>query len=1107
MNQFNPIIYKKFNPELKSLNKNQLLLHWKTIGIHENRIANIKIFMDKYPEFNLNAYKIQHKELMNKDDLTVLYYYHFNFNKNISNQIFTDTNKYTIHSNIINQNNLNKETEINISSTKKNQDLPLYINHYLNNYYIFNNKCSIILFNFDNLFDETNIKIIYATFKEYSIYLLTEKEDSFLFDHSIKQVIIKNNPYLIYLFLQNIPEEYILLLNEINQENYIFEKFKNKNFDYIIYQNNYFLKKEYLHYYFIGDLIHYSNHCILDNTIYHKFYNINTYFNNIKDKQNINDDLKNIFDKLFFLDFKKMIIYIDLTIIRNSELLYYHLIHINFQKCIIIVNKPNNIDQKTRKILDSICFLDMNYLIDIIHKNNKKQFSLKELEFYLCFFIDYYITFYQKKLNYYFSIFKHIHFFVDEFPDNYEDQDLKNIFLYQQINFQNLNNVFIDIDEKIYLMKNKDLIYLDLNIKAFYYFNQELFDIHFKCNFNNNFYFNNSYIERDNNNNIFITNFTNKIKVKNTINKSLIELFVSPILQKNIVYENSFQLFKKVKFILYIETDLNLLKFGYLIDKLNKYDNSFCPIELFIFTNNFIEKKIPKYAKIIDLKDNNFIEYLRFNINENDLIIYLFNYHIFHYDLSFIMFYMVLFQLKTYTLEHSFIFTKELFNNNEIYNLLNIPLQNINYQNSLNNHIHHYFFNKLKNHSSNTKFLINKIIKNKTYQENNINYHLFENNSNDQIHYYLKQKKLIINEKEFDVGINELKKYINYFTDKYIYIIIYFNNHTSKINENRENNCIVLDINKKIDYIILNYELFYQNYYFLSNNYFNECLFVNMLLKNNEDISIFDHQYQLEKINNLHSDYLEIKKILENTSLDTLVNYSRFIENHFLHFQYNQIMNIYVIHLKERNDKKKYITNHLENHQIVFYELYNAKKIKKEELSQYSFIKTETFLNYLNPKYILGASGCKISHYELIQSLNKEKKYSLILEDDVCLEEYFLFYIYYAFQTIQKENIDFDLLYLGANLEKKEHAQLMYPNLLKVNKPKTTTAYIINHESINKILDTIKNSTNEIDEVYSKSNLNKYCIYPMIAHQENLSSDIVNKNNYSNYHEKFNYTL
>ena len=157
-------------------------------------------------------------------------------------------------------------------------------------------------------------------------------------------------------------------------------------------------------------------------------------------------------------------------------------------------------------------------------------------------------------------------------------------------------------------------------------------------------------------------------------------------------------------------------------------------------------------------------------------------------------------------------------------------------------------------------------------------------------------------------------------------------------------------------------------------------------------------------------------------------------------------------------------------------------------------------MNHLNINYVIGSAGCKISHYELIKSIQENNKYSLILEDDVVLEYNFIDYIFCALK--QLKNKEFDLLYLGCNLTENNN-YLFSNNLLSVKYPKTTTAYLIQNYNKNKILNIIEDSNNEIDEVYANSDLNKYCIYPMIAYQKNIKSDIINNNDYGYYHDKY----
>ena len=48
---FNITIYKLFNDDLKKLNNNQLLSHWKVVGHKENRIYSLESFFKKYNDF------------------------------------------------------------------------------------------------------------------------------------------------------------------------------------------------------------------------------------------------------------------------------------------------------------------------------------------------------------------------------------------------------------------------------------------------------------------------------------------------------------------------------------------------------------------------------------------------------------------------------------------------------------------------------------------------------------------------------------------------------------------------------------------------------------------------------------------------------------------------------------------------------------------------------------------------------------------------------------------------------------------------------------------------------------------------------------------------
>ena len=66
-----------------------------------------------------------------------------------------------------------------------------------------------------------------------------------------------------------------------------------------------------------------------------------------------------------------------------------------------------------------------------------------------------------------------------------------------------------------------------------------------------------------------------------------------------------------------------------------------------------------------------------------------------------------------------------------------------------------------------------------------------------------------------------------------------------------------------------------------------------------------------------------------------------------------------------------------------------------------------------------GIAGCTKSHYEIIKTA-KENKYKnvLVLEDDVSFtEEFFYDVLEKAFSQMKKQNLDYEMFYLGGNLQ------------------------------------------------------------------------------------------
>ena len=174
-------------------------------------------------------------------------------------------------------------------------------------------------------------------------------------------------------------------------------------------------------------------------------------------------------------------------------------------------------------------------------------------------------------------------------------------------------------------------------------------------------------------------------------------------------------------------------------------------------------------------------------------------------------------------------------------------------------------------------------------------------------------------------------------------------------------------------------------------------------------------------------------------------------------------VNVTVINLKERDDKRQYIESHLKDKNID-YKLFLATK-------------------HSNPK-----RGCLESHLSVIKdAIKKKQKYLLILEDDCKFIGKLSF--------MRSPPSDWDMIFLGGTVHRiidKKHDGYARVQTW------TTHAYIINLTNdtlVNRILEA-ENYDGEIDRYYLEKihpNFNAYMCDPMIAIQKEGYSDIEEK--------------
>jgi len=272
------------------------------------------------------------------------------------------------------------------------------------------------------------------------------------------------------------------------------------------------------------------------------------------------------------------------------------------------------------------------------------------------------------------------------------------------------------------------------------------------------------------------------------------------------------------------------------------------------------------------------------------------------------------------------------------------------------------------------------------------------------------------------------------------------------------------------------------------------------------------------KNNKTNNDYCYVKNYDTNYDMSIYgdVNHIKtFIDkNDKIYFNMQNILDnikFYVINLENRKDRlnrcqeifKKY---HLE------VERFNAIRPSIEDVKQCKFI-DKTKLWKQDDNYLIGVTGCKMSHYQLLTKIKnenlKDKKYVCILEDDVEFLDNFLDILEKSISQIEKDNIEIDILFLTINVKDKNNLLKVNENILKIiNDIKygiTTTGILYPIDRLSYIINQIENSGKEIDNTLIDKLQNRYCVYPMIAYQRESYSDILQTNVKYNFINRYKY--
>lgn len=203
----------------------------------------------------------------------------------------------------------------------------------------------------------------------------------------------------------------------------------------------------------------------------------------------------------------------------------------------------------------------------------------------------------------------------------------------------------------------------------------------------------------------------------------------------------------------------------------------------------------------------------------------------------------------------------------------------------------------------------------------------------------------------------------------------------------------------------------------------------------------------------------------------------------------------FVINLDDRLDKWQTVKLELEKVHIANYTRFSAIKPDIKNVPQEYYNKF-ILAGASHEKYKIGATGCKMSHVEILKTArDMQLENVVIFEDDVVFTEEASQLLAAAVSQIKDGNIEWDMIHLsGRHLKPFKHVS---KNVARIFATYTTHGYVANSSLYDIIIDNALQSGREIDVYYATEihpNYNCYCIRPPLLWQATGFSDILQGN-------------
>jgi glycosyl transferase family 25 len=206
---------------------------------------------------------------------------------------------------------------------------------------------------------------------------------------------------------------------------------------------------------------------------------------------------------------------------------------------------------------------------------------------------------------------------------------------------------------------------------------------------------------------------------------------------------------------------------------------------------------------------------------------------------------------------------------------------------------------------------------------------------------------------------------------------------------------------------------------------------------------------------------------------------------------------IYVITLNNE-DRIKNIKIQQEkiNIPIQIFDAVNGNNLDFNKLDNLKIGNNDGFIKN-NEKQRKREVGCYLSHYNIYKKC-KKIGYTIVFEDDFSIDvDNLIDKINESIIKLNNANIDFDIMFIGNHVWKKNHGTLIIDNLYKIDsngETGGTHAYVINNKNINKILKETEIIDGVIDgkiqNLASTGKLNVVKIYPYYVNYINARSTI-----------------